>query len=133
MFCTTVVNIFVSVFLILLARSSFGIGRTERLLIDNDPNSLQVQVDHLMQELNALKSDANREISYLKSQLATQGLAISTCRGNFRKPSEIIWLVFVPKKQLNFSYFWQAIDLVLNLNYIEWNTFVILWIWIYHS
>lgn len=105
MFCTTVVNIFVSVFLILLARSSFGIERTERLLIDNDPNNLQVQVDHLMQELNALKSDANREISYLKSQLATQGLAISTCRGNFRKPSEIIWLVFVPKKAAQFFIF----------------------------
>lgn len=41
------------------------------------PHGLQVQVDHLLQEL----SDFNREISYLKSQLATQGQEISTCRG----------------------------------------------------
>lgn len=69
----TVVAIFVSVFLILLDQSSLGIERTGRLLIDNEPNGLQLQVDHLMQELNALKKNTNREISYLKSQLATQG------------------------------------------------------------
>lgn len=82
MVCTTVVPIFVSVFLILLARSSLGIERTGRLLINNDPHGLQVEVDHLIQELNALKSDTNREINYLKSQLATQGQEISTCKGN---------------------------------------------------
>lgn len=70
-----------SVFLILLVHSSLGIERTGRLFVDNDLHGLQVQVDHLLQELNALKSDFNREISYLKSQLATQGQEISTCRG----------------------------------------------------
>uniref|UniRef100_A0A8W8LQ93 Uncharacterized protein n=1 Tax=Magallana gigas TaxID=29159 RepID=A0A8W8LQ93_MAGGI len=59
-----------------------GIERTGRLFVDNGPHGLQVQVDHLLQELNALKSDFNREISYLKSQLATQGQEISTCRGS---------------------------------------------------
>lgn len=63
-------------FLILLVHSSLGIERTGRLFVDNDPHGLQVQVDHLLQELNALKSDFNREISYLKSQLATQGQEI---------------------------------------------------------
>lgn len=136
MVCTTVVPIFVSVFLILLARSSLGIERTGRLLINNDPHGLQVEVDHLIQELNALKSDTNREINYLKSQLATQGQEISTCKGNITLESlarSFGWFMSQKRKQhLNLSYFCQAIDLVLNLIIFEWNTFAILWIWIYH-
>lgn len=115
-----------SVFLFLLARSSLGKERTRRLFMDNDPHGLQVQVDHLIQEMNALKSETNREISYLKSQLATQGKEISSCRVNITlrslRRSSGWFLSRKRKQQLNLSYFFIFLSnhrFSLNLRYLN--------------
>lgn len=67
----------VAYFLLSLAWSSFGLDRTDRLLINSDPQALQVQINHLIQELGK----TNQEVSYLKSQLSSQHQLISSCAG----------------------------------------------------
>lgn len=68
---------FVAYFLLLSAWSSLGLDRTDRLLINSDPQALQVQINNLIQELGK----TNQEVSYLKSQLSSQHHQISSCAG----------------------------------------------------
>lgn len=68
---------FVAYFLLLSAWSSLGLDRTDRLLINSDPQALQVQINNLIQELGK----TNQEVSYLKSQLSSQHHQISSCVG----------------------------------------------------
>lgn len=68
---------FVAYFLLLSAWSSLGLDRNDRLLINSDPQALQVQINNLIQELGK----TNQEVSYLKSQLSSQHHQISSCAG----------------------------------------------------
>lgn len=68
---------FVAYFLLLSAWSSLGLDRTDRLLINSDPQALQVQINNLIHELGK----TNQEVSYLKSQLSSQHHQISSCAG----------------------------------------------------
>ncbi|XP_052679758.1 short-chain collagen C4-like [Crassostrea angulata] len=69
---------FVAYFLLLSAWSSLGLDRTDRLLINSDPQALQVQINNLIQKLGK----TNQEVSYLKSQLSSQHHQISSCAGS---------------------------------------------------
>lgn len=68
---------FMAYFILLSVWSSLGLDRTDRLLINTDPQALQVQINHLIQELGK----TNQEVSYLKSQLSSQHHQISSCAG----------------------------------------------------
>lgn len=71
----------VALLIFLCLKPLLTLERHERLLINNDPQTFQVQLTHLTQELNMLKSETNREISNLKYRIALQNQEISSSKG----------------------------------------------------
>ena len=65
--------------LFLGTKSLLSLERTDRLLINSDPQTFQDQISHLTQELNTLYS----EINNLRTQVATQNKVISSSRGMY--------------------------------------------------